>query len=44
MLAEVRIPSERSFRQREQSHREGFDVDRKVVDALGRMAAGSYPG
>jgi LDH2 family malate/lactate/ureidoglycolate dehydrogenase len=31
---EIRIPSERAFREREQRRREGIVLDRKVVDAL----------
>jgi LDH2 family malate/lactate/ureidoglycolate dehydrogenase len=33
-VAEIRIPSERAFREREQRRIEGIVVDRKVVDAL----------
>jgi LDH2 family malate/lactate/ureidoglycolate dehydrogenase len=31
---EIRIPSERAFREREQRRVEGIVLDRKVVDAL----------
>jgi LDH2 family malate/lactate/ureidoglycolate dehydrogenase len=33
-VAEIRIPSERAFREREQRRTEGIVLDRKVVDAL----------
>jgi LDH2 family malate/lactate/ureidoglycolate dehydrogenase len=33
-VVEIRIPSERAFREREQRRREGIVLDRKVVDAL----------
>ncbi len=33
-VAEIRIPSERAFREREQRRAEGIVIDRKVVDAL----------
>ena len=36
----VRIPSERSFREREVARREGFSVDSKVVEGLKNLAAG----
>ena len=39
-VEEVRVPSERSFQQREQARREGILVDRKVFDGLTVMAAG----
>jgi LDH2 family malate/lactate/ureidoglycolate dehydrogenase len=35
---EVRIPSERAFREREQRRAEGIVLDRKVVDALNALA------
>ena len=34
---EIRIPSERAFREREQRRREGVVLDRKVVDALNAL-------
>lgn len=34
---EIRIPSERAFREREQRRREGILLDRKVVDALNAL-------
>jgi hypothetical protein len=36
----VRIPSERSFRVRDEARRDGLLIDRKVADALKVMAAG----
>jgi|SRR5215469_9596533 len=36
-VAEVRIPSERAFREREQRRAEGIVLDRKVVDALNAL-------
>jgi LDH2 family malate/lactate/ureidoglycolate dehydrogenase len=33
-VAEIRIPSERAFRERERRRREGIVLERKVVDAL----------
>ncbi len=41
-VAEIRIPSERAFREREQRKQEGILVDRKVVDSL--RALGTAPG
>ena len=35
---EIRIPSERAYRQREQARKHGLDLDRKVFDALTKMA------
>jgi LDH2 family malate/lactate/ureidoglycolate dehydrogenase len=34
---EIRIPSERAFREREQRRVEGIVLDRKVVDALNAL-------
>ena len=34
---EIRIPSERAFREREQRRKEGIVLDRKVVDALNAL-------
>jgi LDH2 family malate/lactate/ureidoglycolate dehydrogenase len=39
-VQEVRVPSERSFRLREQARREGILVDRKVFDGLNALAEG----
>lgn len=39
-VEQVRIPSERSFRQREEARRDGLLIDRKVAEALKAMAAG----
>src|SRR5689334_1657451 len=36
-VEEIRIPSERAFREREQRRREGIVLDRKVVDALNAL-------
>jgi LDH2 family malate/lactate/ureidoglycolate dehydrogenase len=36
-VAEIRIPSERASREREQRRREGIVLDRKVVDALNAL-------
>ena len=33
-VAEIRIPSERAFREREQRRVEGIVIDRAVIDAL----------
>ena len=37
---EIRIPSERAFRERERARKEGILVDRKVFDALNTIGAG----
>ena len=37
---EIRIPSERAFRERERARKEGILVDRKVFDALNTIRAG----
>ena len=37
---EIRIPSERAFRERERAKKEGILVDRKVFDALNTIQAG----
>lgn len=39
-VEEVRVPSERSFRERRKAMQEGIHVDREVVEALKTMAAG----
>jgi LDH2 family malate/lactate/ureidoglycolate dehydrogenase len=38
---EIRIPSERSFRERARLSREGIEIDRKVYDALMHLPAGA---
>ena len=37
---EIRIPGERSYRVRERLRRDGIEIDRKIHDALGRLAEG----
>jgi LDH2 family malate/lactate/ureidoglycolate dehydrogenase len=39
-VAEIRIPGERSYRTRARLLRDGIEIDRKIHDALGRLAAG----
>jgi LDH2 family malate/lactate/ureidoglycolate dehydrogenase len=39
---EIRIPGERSYRERERLRREGIEIDRKIYDALGRLAEGQH--
>ncbi len=39
---EIRIPGERGARMREQLQREGIEIDRKIYDALGRLAEGQH--
>jgi LDH2 family malate/lactate/ureidoglycolate dehydrogenase len=39
-VAEIRIPGERSYATRRRLMREGIAIDRKIYDALGRLAAG----
>ena len=39
--AEIRIPGERSFATRARLVREGIEIDRKIHDALGRLAEGN---
>ena len=34
---DIRIPSERAFRERERRRREGIVLDRKVIDALNAL-------
>jgi len=36
-VAEIRIPSERAFRERRRRQKDGFEVDRKIWDALQAM-------
>jgi LDH2 family malate/lactate/ureidoglycolate dehydrogenase len=40
-ITEIRIPGERSFAQRARLLREGIEIDRKIHDALGRLAEGN---
>ena len=37
---EIRIPGERAYRTRARLTRDGIEIDRKIHDALGRLAAG----
>lgn len=39
---EIRIPGERSERVRKQLRRDGIEIDRKIYDALGRLAEGHH--
>lgn len=39
---EIRIPGERSYRVRERLRRDGIEIDRKIYDALGRLAEGQH--
>jgi LDH2 family malate/lactate/ureidoglycolate dehydrogenase len=39
--AEIRIPGERSYATRSRLVREGIEIDRKIHDALGRLAEGN---
>jgi LDH2 family malate/lactate/ureidoglycolate dehydrogenase len=39
-VEEIRIPGERGYRTRARLVREGIAIDRKIFDALGRLAAG----
>jgi LDH2 family malate/lactate/ureidoglycolate dehydrogenase len=39
--AEIRIPGERSYATRRRLVREGIEIDRKIRDALGRLAEGN---
>ena len=39
-VTEVRIPGERGYRTRAQLLRNGIEIDRKIHDALGRLAEG----
>lgn len=39
-IAEIRIPGERSHATRARLMRDGIEIDRKIRDALGRLAAG----
>jgi LDH2 family malate/lactate/ureidoglycolate dehydrogenase len=40
-IAEIRIPGERSYATRTRLVREGIEIDRKIFDALGRLATGN---
>jgi len=40
-VAEIRIPGERAYRTRARLLREGIEIDRKIHDALGRLAEGN---
>lgn len=39
-VEEIRIPGERGYRTRRHLMREGIEIDRKIYNALGRLAAG----
>jgi LDH2 family malate/lactate/ureidoglycolate dehydrogenase len=39
-IAEIRIPGERGYATRARLMREGIEIDRKIHDALGRLAGG----
>ena len=39
-VTEIRIPGERGYRTRARLVREGIEIDRKIYDALGRLAQG----
>jgi LDH2 family malate/lactate/ureidoglycolate dehydrogenase len=41
-ISEIRIPGERSYRERARLTREGIEIDRKIYDALGRLAQGQH--
>ncbi len=41
-VKEIRIPGERSYRERARLSREGIEIDRKIYDALGRLAQGQH--
>jgi len=43
-VEEIRIPSERAFRNRERALRDGIEIDRSVHDALVRLASGQRGG
>jgi LDH2 family malate/lactate/ureidoglycolate dehydrogenase len=40
-VAEIRIPGERGYRTRTRLLREGIEIDRKIHNALGRLAEGN---
>jgi LDH2 family malate/lactate/ureidoglycolate dehydrogenase len=39
-VEEIRVPGERAWRTRARLTREGIAIDRKIHDALGRLAEG----
>jgi LDH2 family malate/lactate/ureidoglycolate dehydrogenase len=39
-ITEIRIPGERGYATRARLMREGIEIDRKIHDALGRLAKG----
>ncbi len=41
-ISEIRIPGERSYRVRAELKRDGIEIDRKIFDALGRLADGRH--
>ena len=41
-VSEIRIPGERGYRERARLSREGIEIDRKIYDALGRLAEGQH--
>lgn len=41
-VAEIRMPGERSQRERKRLRKEGIEIDRKIYDALGRLADGQH--
>ena len=38
---EIRIPGERAYRERARLAREGIEIDRRIQDALNRLAEGT---
>ena len=42
-VEEIRLPSERAFRERARNRREGIVIDRKIYDALLALPAGKLP-
>ena len=42
-IEEIRLPSERAFRERARSLREGIEIDRKIYDALLALPKGKLP-
>ncbi|MBI2291055.1 MAG: Ldh family oxidoreductase [Betaproteobacteria bacterium] len=42
-VGEIRMPSERAFRERARSLREGIEIDRKIYDALLALPKGKLP-
>jgi LDH2 family malate/lactate/ureidoglycolate dehydrogenase len=43
-VAEIRVPGERAYRDRERLTREGIEIDRRIQDALLRLAEGKTGG